>query len=124
MKDELRQVWERYVRSWQVASLAEKRELYATCLAPACVYTDPLTRVTGWEQLAAYMLNFHEQVPGGHFVTQEFLAHHGRSVARWKMMSGAGAELGEGISYAEYDPQHFLVSMTGFFQLPASAESA
>jgi hypothetical protein len=70
------------------------------------------------------MASFHEQIPGGHFVTEQFFAHHGRSVARWKMLSGAGLPLGEGISYAEYDEQQRLVAMTGFFETPGSAEPA
>ena len=122
MNNELRAVWERYVRSWKVASLAEKHEIYATCLAPDCVYKDPLIEARGWDELTRYMTSFHQQIPGAHFVTQEFLSHHGRSVARWQMLSGDGAPLGEGISYAEYDEQQRLVTMTGFFEQPASPE--
>ena len=124
MKDALKEVWERYVRSWQVASVAEKRDIYPSCLAPDCVYTDPLTQAKGWDELAAYMAAFHEQIPGGHFVTQRFFAHHRRSVASWQMASGDGMPLGEGISYAEYDEQHRLVTMTGFFEPPGAREQA
>jgi hypothetical protein len=124
MNNELRAVWERYVGSWKVAPPAEKREIFATCLAPACVYTDPLTQARGWDELAQYMASFQQQIPGGHFVTQEFFSHHGRSAARWKMLSGDGAPLGEGISYAEYDEQQRLVAMTGFFETPESPPAA
>jgi len=124
MNDELKDVWERYVRSWQVASIAEKRAIFSTCLAPACLYTDPLTQARGWDELAAYMAGFHEQIPGGHFATKQFFAHHLRSVARWIMLSGDGAPLGEGISYAEYDVHHRLVTMTGFFEPPGAPERA
>lgn len=124
MNNELRAVWERYVGSWKARSAAEKHKIYATCLAPACVYTDPLTQARGWDELTQYMVSFHEQVPGAHFVTQEFFSHHGRSVARWKMLSGEGAPLGEGISYAEYDEQQRLVAMTGFFDSPGSPAQA
>lgn len=124
MNNELRAVWERYVESWKVDSPARKHEIYATCLAPACVYTDPLMQARGWDELAQYMATFHEQIPGGHFVTQEFFSHHGRSVARWKMLGGDGTLLGEGISYAEYDEQQRLVAMTGFFNPPGSPQQA
>jgi len=66
------------------------REIYASCLAPDCVYTDPLTKAKGWDELAAYMTAFHDQIPGGHFVTQQFFAHHQRSVARWTMAGRDG----------------------------------
>jgi len=118
MSNALRDVWERYVGSWKAASTAEKRAIYPTCLAPDCVYTDPLTQTKGWDELGAYMAAFHQQIPGGHFVTEQFFAHHGRSVARWRMASGDGTPLGEGISYAEYDEQNRLVAMTGFFEPP------
>ena len=124
MNNELKAVWERYVGSWKTASVAEKRRIYETCLAPGCVYTDPLTQARGWDELTQYMASFQQQIPGGHFVTQEFLSHHGRSVARWQMLSGDGAPLGEGISYAEYDEQQRLVSMTGFFETPGSPQRA
>ena len=120
MNNELRAVWERYVRSWKVASQAEKRELYATCLATTCVYTDPLTEARGWDELGQYMTRFHAQIPGAYFVTEQFFAHHGRSVARWKMLDENALQLGEGISYAEYDEQQRLVTMTGFFEPPGS----
>ena len=124
MNDELKTVWERYVRSWKIDSVAKKREVFATCLARDCVYTDPLTQARGWDELLAYMVGFQEQLPGGHFVTEQFFGHHGRSVAKWKMMNGAGAPIGEGISYAEYDAQQRLVTMTGFFEAPGSPPSA
>lgn len=124
MDHDLKDIWERYVRSWQVASVAERRAIYSTCLAPACVYTDPLTQAKGWDELARYMADFHEQIPGGHFVTQQYFSHHRRSVASWKMLSGDGSPLGEGISYAEYDEQHRLISMTGFFEAPGASVPA
>ena len=78
----------------------------------------------GWDELAQYMASFHQQIPAGHFVTQQFFAHHNRSVARWKMLNGEGVPLGEGISYGEYDEQQRLVTMTGFFETPGSPQPA
>lgn len=119
MKD-LQNVWERYVSTWKVTDLAQKHDLFASCLSPSCVYTDPLTVSRGWEELAAYMTTFHRQLPGAYFVTEQFFSHHQRSAARWKMVTAAGQTVGEGISYAEYDEQAKLVAMTGFFDPPAS----
>jgi len=116
-----RAVWERYVESWKVTSVAEKRRIYETCLAPSCVYTDPLTVATGWDELSNYMLDFHRQVPGAHFVTEYFLAHHERSIARWRMVRGDGRSLGEGTSYGEYDRDGKLLAMTGFFETPSES---
>jgi hypothetical protein len=121
MDADLRAVWERYVASWRAESAAEKQLLFDGCLAAECVYTDPLTRAEGWQALTAYMLEFHEQVPGGHFVTEQFLAHHGKSLAKWQMLNGDAVKIGEGVSYAEYDEQNRLRVMTGFFETPTDS---
>jgi len=66
----------------------------------------------------AYMVSFHEQVPGGHFVTTFFQTHSNQSVAKWNMVAGDGTELGKGISYCTYNDEGKLKSATGFFDLP------
>jgi hypothetical protein len=109
-------VWERYVASWKAPSTPEKRALYETCLAPDCTYTDPLRMAQGWDALLAYMVEFQQQVPGGHFVTASFATHHQKSLATWKMLGADAAQLGEGTSYGEYDANGLLVAMTGFFE--------
>lgn len=120
MKEDHKTVWERYVAAWKAESTEEKRALFETCLSPSCRYTDPLVKVEGWAALLSYMAEFHEQIPGGHFVTEYFLAHHGKSIAKWKMMNGAQMPIGEGMSYGEYDAANRLVAMTGFFETRAS----
>jgi hypothetical protein len=121
MNDDLEAVWERYVASWKAGTTAEKRALFAESLAPECIYTDPLARTQGWDELLSYMASFHEQVPGAHFVTESFMAHHGRSIAHWKMLSATGEQIGSGASYGEYDARQRLVAMTGFFETPGAA---
>jgi hypothetical protein len=118
MKDDPKAVWQRYTESWSAASESAKREIFEQCLAPSCAYSDPLMQARGWDELSAYIVTFQRQLPGARFVTEYFLAHHGRSIARWKMLNGAGAEIGSGISYGEYDAQNRLVAMTGFFETP------
>lgn len=46
------------------------------------------------------------------------MSHHGRSVAKWKMLNADAVPIGEGISYGEYDDENRLVSITGFFETP------
>ena len=120
MNADLRAVWEQYVASWKTESPAEKRALFEACLAPDCVYSDPLTQAKGWQELLAYMVEFQGQVPGGHFVTDQFITHHGKSIAKWRMLNGAAAVIGEGVSYGEYDERNRLVAMTGFFETRAT----
>jgi SnoaL-like domain len=114
------QVWEQYAAAWKVAAADEKLALLRGAVSPACVYTDPTTRLEGHDALLEYLLAFHQQVPGGHFVTERFFSHHQRSAARWTMRGAAGEVLGDGISYGEYDDGGRLVRMTGFFDLPGA----
>lgn len=120
MREDYRATWEGYVQSWKVASAQEKRSLFERCLSPNCVYTDPLARTHGWDELAAYMAEFHRQVPGGHFVTEQFITHHGKAMARWKMLNADAVAIGDGVSYAEYDEAGRLTTMTGFYETPTS----
>jgi hypothetical protein len=118
MNHDLKNTWEIYVSSWKAELRAEKIALYKDCLTDNNIYTDPTIIANGWEELADYMLNFHQQVTGGHFVTRYFLAHHKQSIARWDMCDGTGSILGEGISYATYNDAGLLISETGFFEAP------
>ncbi len=115
---DLESVWERYVSCWK-AEPGALEDIFKTCLDVDCVYTDPMSVAQGWPQLTDYMSRFHAQIPGGHFETTYFLSHHQRSIAKWNMLGGHGQLLGEGISYGEYNDARTLVSMTGFFEVPA-----
>ena len=114
------ETWERYVSSWKSDSDPQRQALFESCLDVDCQYTDPLIQAKGWQELAAYMRDFHKQIPGGHFVTTYFLAHHGKSIAKWEMRNQDAVVLGEGVSYGEYSAQGKLRSMTGFFDAPPS----
>ncbi|MEO1172958.1 MAG: nuclear transport factor 2 family protein [Myxococcota bacterium] len=111
-----KETWNTYASSWGATSDKERRERYQAALDPECVYTDPQMQARGFDELLAYMKQFHEQVPGGYFVTREFTAHHDRSLAKWNMCGADGTVLGDGISYGEYNQNGKLVAMTGFFK--------
>lgn len=112
-----RQTWEAYTAAWKPESAARRRSLFAQTLRADCEYRDPLVHAVGWDALEAYMQDFHRQVPGGHFVTTSFMAHHGRSIAQWEMRGADAAVLGQGVSYAEYADDGKLRAMNGFFDV-------
>ena len=116
MSNEHEKTWEAYTSSWKPETSDEKRATFAICLDVECEYTDPLMKTKGWDELITYMLNFHQQVPGGYFVTNYFLAHNHQSIARWDMKNSENQVIGEGISYGKYNEKGKLVSMTGFFE--------
>lgn len=118
MNNTFEQTWETYVASWKAETEAEKRPLFQQALAPACNYNDPLANTTGYDELLAYMQQFQQQIPGGHFVTTHFMSHSNKSIATWQMKNGDGMILGDGISYGEYNENGLLTAMTGFFETP------
>lgn len=111
-----RTTWDSYTSAWKEVSPEGKAAALQRSVLPTCVYQDPLTIVKGHDELITYMLSFHQQVPGGHFMTTWFLTHHDVSIAKWNMVSGDGTVIGDGISYGQYNEQGLLVSMTGFFE--------
>jgi hypothetical protein len=113
--DKTRQTWESYASSWKAETAPEKRALFELALEPGSIYQDPTTRAEGWDELLAYMQEFHQQIPGGSFRTVEFIAHHGQSMARWEMLDGEGKVIGTGTSHGLYAKSGKLTQMTGFF---------
>jgi acyl-coenzyme A thioesterase PaaI-like protein len=119
MNAALQNTWEKYTSTWKMTDRAGRLAAFAEVLAERAVYTDPLVQAGSWDELIAYMEDFHRQVPGGHFVTTGFAAHHGKSIANWDMKTGDGVTIGNGVSYGEYDVDGKLLSMNGFFETKA-----
>ncbi len=117
MSAEQQKIWETYAAAWKAETADEKRALFEQSLAANCQYTDPTIQTNGYEELLAYMLGFHQQVPGGHFVTTSFACHHQQSLTQWNMLAGNGEKVGEGCSYGRYNDEGELVAMTGFFDV-------
>lgn len=115
MQIDHQQIWETYASAWKAERVDDKRALIGASLAPACTYQDPLAKVSGWDELIAYMSNFHRLVPGGHFATRRFRCHHGQSVAQWDMLDAQGKVIGDGVSVGHYNEAGRLVTVTGFF---------
>lgn len=113
------QMWEAYTSAWKAATAEEKRTLFSQCLQVDMRYTDPLTQPLNVNALLEYMLRFHEQVPGGHFVTTGFQHHHHVSLAQWNMCDGEGKVVGVGCSVGEYGDDGKISKATGFFDQPA-----
>ena len=120
MNKDIKQTWETYVKSWKVETAEEKHALLKQCMSSNNKYNDPVIQTNGQTALTEYMLDFHQQIPGGHFVTTYFLAHSNKSIARWEMRNNEGQKITDGISYAEYNENGKLISETGFFELPAA----
>lgn len=113
-----REIWETYAAAWRVPSAEEKHSALARSMRSDATYRDPQTHCSGHDELVQAMLEFHRQVPGGHFQTSYFLSYDDRSIARWNMLGADGTVLGEGISYGEYAADGKLTKLTGFYETP------
>ncbi len=113
-----RQIWETYSSAWKAKTAEEKRTLFEQSLSKTCVYSDPVAQAQGWDELTAYMLEFHKLFPGAYFSTTEFIEHHDRSIAKWDMLDANNQKISDGVSYGEYNKEGQLTSMNGFFQVP------
>ncbi len=111
------QIWETYVSAWKSRSIDDVRRLLDASLAQGCTYQDPIIKVSGLDDLMAYMANFHQQVPDGHFVTRRFRFHHAQSIAQWDMLDADGNVIGDGASVGHYNEAGRLVTITGFFDI-------
>jgi hypothetical protein len=116
MNTDFKETWEKYTSTWRMTNKADRLEMFSEVLVDNAVYTDPLVQAKSWDELIGYMENFQQQVPGGHFVTTSFLAHHQKSIANWEMKTGENITVGTGTSYGEYDGQGKLISINGFFE--------
>lgn len=110
-----REVWEMYAATWGKGNDESRRRAYKNCLAEECVYTDPNVRTVGYDELAAYMAGFQQQLPGAGFATAEFSEHHDAALVRWDMVDGEGNTVSPGTSFGSFGEDGRLTSMTGFF---------
>jgi predicted oxidoreductase len=120
MSIDYQQNWEVYVAAWKASTVAEKKAKLAASAAPGCIYRDPLAVAEGHSAMTDYMMSFLQQVPGGHFVTTDFIAHHHRGMAKWNMVDGHGNIIGDGVSAMEFDAHGKIAQVSGFFKTPAA----
>ncbi len=57
-------------------------------------------------------------LPGGSFATVTYSEHHGRALAGWNMLDGAGNVINQGNSYVLIGVEGRIEQMNGFFDVP------
>ncbi len=107
-----------YGKSWSETDPSTRLKFFEQCLSPDCVYTDPASQVTGYDQLSGYMAEFQNKLPGGAFAATALQSHHDRSLMHWNMVDGKGNILSQGASYFLFAADGRLKQMTGFFESP------
>ncbi len=110
-----RNIWESYTASWLADQDDARLDAYKACLVDDCVYKDPNIEARGYTELASYMATFQQQMPGGHFVTRQFVTHHDSALVHWDMVDRAGTVISPGTSIGVFGDDGRLKAMTGFF---------
>lgn len=113
--------WDAYGRIWNLPTPEQRLQACEGVLAPDCVYTDPNVQAKSRQELVNYMTGFQARMPGGAFVTTAFIELYDRAMAHWNMVAGDGTVVGTGVSFATFNANGELTSMTGFFDA-ASAD--
>ena len=105
---------EAYMAAWNEKDEAKRTKLLDKCWADTGTYTDPVSDITGREQLAAVIAGFHQQFPGaGIALTSAIDEHHGRIRFGWKMTGGPQPL--EGIDVGRIGSDGRLEMITGFW---------
>ncbi len=112
--------WNAYGRIWTLPTPEQRLQACDGVLSPDCVYTDSNVQAKSRQELMAYMTGFQAQMPGAAFVTTRFVELHDRAMAHWNMVAGDGTVVGTGVSFAVFNMDGELSSMTGFFDVPSA----
>ena len=106
--------WKTYAGCWSVSEDVRRKLLPQVASADVC-YRDPNTEVAGHAAFSAYMGGFQKGFPGHRFDIDHVDAHHGRSLARWRLVDAGGKLVQHGVSAAVHDGEGRLRDVTGFF---------
>lgn len=104
-----------YAATWGPVANDSRLAEFARILTEDFVYTDPNIRTVGYEELAAYMNGFQQQVPGGGFMNRDIAEHHNVVLVHWDMTGSDGTVISPGASYGTISADQRLASMTGFY---------
>ena len=79
-------------------------------------YADPNASITGIESFSAYMGEFQNSIPGGHFKVINVCEHHSQVLAQWELLAQNEKILQRGTSYARLDSDGKFCLFAGFFE--------
>ena len=117
------ELWRGYAETWSAPESDRSRRLLGQVAEHVC-YRDPQAEVKGLDGLSSYMGGFQSTFPGHRFEIIEVIAHHGRSLARWRLLDAEGKVAWAGTSSAVHDQTGRLLEITGFFPVGSGEKAA
>jgi len=118
LSEKIAATWLTYVDAWNAVNQHDRVKLLSEAGVADSNYLDPNVNLQGHSELAGYMGEFHNQMPGARFVLKQFISHHQKSIACWDVHDKSGATLFSGVSYGIYNSDGKLTAEHGFFETP------
>lgn len=116
-----RDVWSIYESAWGETNTDRRAKILHETLDKAFVYSDPLIRTEGLDQLSDYIGQVQGAVPGMRIVTTSFEHHHESCLIKWTLQDAHRKVLSHGVTCAETGDNGRLTKATVFYDLPATA---
>jgi hypothetical protein len=105
-----------YAAAWGEPDVEARRKLLLRVWADKGTYADPTVQLAGREALVQHITGFLAGLPGARVVpTSRVDAHHGSIRFSWRILSGSGTALSEGMDYGEVDATGHITRIVGFF---------
>jgi hypothetical protein len=106
---------ETYVAAWSEPDAAARGVLLDACWHADGTYTDPLSHVSGRDELDARIAGHLARIPGSRITLKGEPDHHHRHIRfDWLLRRADGTEM-RGMDYGELSPDHKLSKIVGFF---------
>src|SRR4051812_13587192 len=92
----LRETWSAYEGAWSEADTKKRARILRQTLDAKFIYSDPLMRTEGHDELSGYIGELQKTVPGVRIVTSSFEQHHDACLVKWTMQDGHDKALAHG----------------------------
>lgn len=110
-----------YVAAWAEQDADRRAALLETAWAEDGLYEDPTASVSGRVALGAHIGGFHTAMPGARIeMTSGVSAHHDNIYFGWRLLSGDGSVVVEGVDFGRLDADGRLARIIGFFGPPGA----
>ena len=115
--DEMRTVYDRYVKGWSNVTNGERDALLRSSIAPGGEYADPVSHSFGPDGLAAVQKTFQRKTPKGFFEVDSFETQNDRALIHWRSLDAAGHLRFPGVDAVIF-VDGLLTQVSGFFAKP------
>ena len=110
-----------WAAAWAESSTESIQRLLERVWAADGQYTDPNVVLKGRAEVAKYIVEFQQRLPGARFVYSKPNVHHVFLRFAWQLLLVDSTVRNEGMDFAELGPDGRFRTIVGFFGPPPSA---